>query len=1000
MTTYFIEKVLNDLPKITDIKSFIDYATFIADEYHSHLPSEIRRENGIYYTHFSLARDIVKKVIEENSLTTEQLPSCFFLEPCVGTGNFVFAYLEYLHSLNLSRDKIINAIEKIYVVDNDLDVLEIYKLLFVKFIKILLDVTLPNDFFVGKIGHGLLFDLKKETPEYISISEVFPNLNGRKFDIVITNPPYKNLKAENKGELNLRHAKNKATYALVKELATTHTPLSNYGVLNIYKLFVEEIVKNYTSFNAAVGLLIPSSFLTDKSCSILRKYSLINHELRLVDILPENNPYLDAQQSLCVVVLKAFSKTKKVKICYDFNLTECKYLTIGIESILNDITDNAIFALSEHEYRIFNQLILYPKVKELPYIKNLRGELDLTTNKNVLQAEKTQHPLVRGRDINYFTYYANNVTDYVSPSFVSSCSKREYIYRPRIACQQIANLRKERRISFTSIPSGCVLGNSCNFVCVEDNDQDISLNFLLGVLNSNIINWFFKLLSTNNHVNNYEIDIFPIPINSPYKTRIAELAESLMYNKNEELLAELNRLVNASYKIEAIETKMESTSDIITARYFSDISNLVKGITIDDAKGLLLRNEICEFIVSKYIGLPDDFLIKTLKSLTSKYNKLLNGVILNHTTFKLSDLDMEMIVSVPQGGNWKDIPQKTVAKSRRLIRISETGGRTTLYGRIDYSKPSYTITTYFNRPGNGTYIHPIHNRVITVREAARLQSFPDNFYFTGNKTQLLQQVGNAVPPLLAYSIGQNIKRLLNIDKCVDLFCGAGGLSLGMEFAGIKSVLASDFDLAACNTFKTNMPWSEVFCDDITKDSTKIYIAKLARKHKIDFLCGGPPCQGFSLAGKRFIDDSRNVLFKHYIDVAKRIMPKVIMFENVEGLLSFQKGSIYKEILDVFQSIGYNAEGRTLIASDYGVPQRRKRVIVLCVRKDIKVLPSELFPTPISQAAPTAYDAIADLENISVNENIPTTNNLLSKYVSDLNALAKKLYNHIPNINRS
>ncbi len=101
-----------------------------------------------------------------------------------------------------------------------------------------------------------------------------------------------------------------------------------------------------------------------------------------------------------------------------------------------------------------------------------------------------------------------------------------------------------------------------------------------------------------------------------------------------------------------------------------------------------------------------------------------------------------MIRSIPAGGSWKDIPMETVEKSKRLKRITQTGGRTTLYGRIDYNKPSYTITTYFNRPGNGTYVHPIHQRVLSVREAARFQAFRDDYYFFGNKTQHLKQVGN------------------------------------------------------------------------------------------------------------------------------------------------------------------------------------------------------------------------------------------------------------------
>src|SRR3989344_4523409 len=125
-------------------------------------------------------------------------------------------------------------------------------------------------------------------------------------------------------------------------------------------------------------------------------------------------------------------------------------------------------------------------------------------------------------------------------------------------------------------------------------------------------------------------------------------------------------------------------------------------------------------------------------------------MLFNHVTYSLSDNDLKMVKSIPEGGNWKNIPKSI--PSKRLEQIRRSGGRTTLYGRLSWNKPSYTISTYFNRPGNGTYIHPSEERVISAREAARLQSFPDNYIFEGSKTSYCKQIGNAVPPLLAYFI--------------------------------------------------------------------------------------------------------------------------------------------------------------------------------------------------------------------------------------------------------
>ena len=111
----------------------------------------------------------------------------------------------------------------------------------------------------------------------------------------------------------------------------------------------------------------------------------------------------------------------------------------------------------------------------------------------------------------------------------------------------------------------------------------------------------------------------------------------------------------------------------------------------------------------------------------------------NHQTASLSEIDLKMIKSVPSGGNWKNIPKSI--PSERLNKIRKSGGRTTYYGRLRWDKPSYTINTYFNRPGNGCFMHPDdkksknpQHRLISFREAARIQSFQDDFKFFGSKT--------------------------------------------------------------------------------------------------------------------------------------------------------------------------------------------------------------------------------------------------------------------------
>lgn len=400
--------------------------------------------------------------------------------------------------------------------------------------------------------------------------------------------------------------------------------------------------------------------------------------------------------------------------------------------------------------------------------------------------------------------------------------------------------------------------------------------------------------------------------------------------------------------------------------YLNAIQYILPGIDRKAAEQILAG----EVKIDVYSDGLSQFNFNVANGITNKYIALAHGCLLNHTTFKLSDLDLEMIKYVPQGGSWKDIPAETVEKSKRLKRITETGGRTTLYGRIDYEKPSYTITTYFNRPGNGTYVHPVHERVLSVREAARFQTFRDDYYFFGNKTQQLKQVGNAVPVLLAYQIGRKVKAVTGCSKSIDLFCGAGGMTAGFKAAGISSLMSNDIEESACITLKINNPEIDVLCGDITKEETRAKLEKAAKEGKADIICGGPPCQGFSMAGFRATDDPRNQLFREFVDIVKRVNPKVIVFENVEGLLSYQGGKTYREVHTLFSELGYSTEGRTLLASDYAVPQRRKRVIIICTRQDLGVKPDELFPEPVTADSNqvTARDTISDLENVECGEN--------------------------------
>lgn len=925
-----------------------------------------RKRTGSYYTNLKLTDVMMGELVEhlKSDNQKKQLYEYRFLEPCVGAGNFVFSYIEAVRATGLNKETAQIMLDNIYVADVNIDALNGYRESLKKMAALFWGIELQEDYFERHMGTGLLLDVTASELNYININEIFSKeIVETGFDIVATNPPYKNLKAE-RGHYSSdeEYDRDKDKYSAISKIVTKRFKYSTDGVLNLYKLFVEEIIDRYANETAFVSLLIPASIMSDKMCMKLRTHMLKDNKMISVKVIGEGSGFIDAQQALSAILLQKSKITDKVAVVKDYCNNPNDIAEVAIKDIMNEDTGNAIVAVTSKEYRILRKLRQFPIVKELPFVSNLRGELDLTANKNSIISVNTGYPLVRGRNIGYYTLLNSSEKEYVAEGFVNTTKKKCYIEQERIICQQIANMNKERRVTFALVPQNYVLGNSCNFVSVSENPYEIDIYTLLGLFNTKIINWLFKLTSSNNHVNNYEIDCFPIPVEASELKRISALAKIFLDTQDEAILEEIEQLTYRAYGITVNTGEHRMDEKQCIQDYTDAMKYLIPHITSEDASNILN----CKVKIDRFIDGLSKFDTSVAKGITLKYISLFQGLILNHTTFKLSDLDLEMIKAVPPGGNWKSIPTKTVAKSKRLKRITQTGGRTTLYGRIDYNKPSYTITTYFNRPGNGTYVHPVHERVLTVREAARFQTFKDDYYFFGNKTQHLKQVGNAVPTLLAYQIAREIKKKTSCSKSIDLFCGAGGMTVGFKAAGIRSLLSNDIEESACVTLKINNPEINVLCGDITKDETKDAIERAALDGGADIICGGPPCQGFSMAGFRADDDPRNQLFRDFVDIVKRVNPKVIVFENVEGLLSYQGGKTYREVHALFTELGYNTEGRTLMASDYAVPQKRKRVIIICTRNDMTVAPGELFPKPITSEESkqvTARDTIADLETV-------------------------------------
>ena len=234
---------------------------------------------------------------------------------------------------------------------------------------------------------------------------------------------------------------------------------------------------------------------------------------------------------------------------------------------------------------------------------------------------------------------------------------------------------------------------------------------------------------------------------------------------------------------------------------------------------------------------------------------------------------------------------------------------------------------------------------------------------------------------------KNEKRKLN---CIDLFCGCGGLSKGFLDAGYDVLLGIDFDDAALKSFELNHGNAKALKLDLFD----------LKNVSLDVLIGGPPCQGFSLAGKREENDKRNTLYTAMVKTAELLRPKAILLENVPGMLKLYEGKAKKRIFEDFEELGYTMNVQVLYAPDYGVPQIRKRAFFVGILNSSKKFD---YPTPYLSEDEyiTCEQAISDLPSLendldfSPNGIREYSSDPVSEYQKKMRCKSEKVYNHTP-----
>lgn len=243
-------------------------------------------------------------------------------------------------------------------------------------------------------------------------------------------------------------------------------------------------------------------------------------------------------------------------------------------------------------------------------------------------------------------------------------------------------------------------------------------------------------------------------------------------------------------------------------------------------------------------------------------------------------------------------------------------------------------------------------------------------------------------------------------KVIDLFAGCGGFSCGFEKAGYDIISAVEFDKNIAKSYEINHPATKMIADDIKNvDNNNIF-----KKNDATVIIGGPPCQGFSMAGARirkgFIDDPRNYLFKHYFNVVKIVRPKIFIIENVKGILTMKGGQIFNEIKKIFEDPNnfegkpYKIQYKVMKAKEYGIPQNRERTImigsliefelekeIIKTREYIKNIDKHFFDDV------TVWQAISNLPEPTEDGKI-NIERIENEYQRFLSSKYKKTYNHV------
>lgn len=761
------------------------------------------------------------------------------------------------------------------------------------------------------------------------------------FDIVITNPPWELLKPDRR-ELKRLSSKSRTAYiAAMRQydawlasqypISQPRRKFAGWGT-NLSRVGLELSVR-VTRPGGTIGAVMPASLLADDQSTALRKHILTSHAVTEVTYYPaEGKHYGTADVASVTLVMEAEQRPPAALAIQSIAGTADRPTVDSTEfPIDREQLESSEYVLPIAFGASLARLLVdlagkHPTWADLESA-DLHGlwagrEIDETGSADwLVPLTLGVAPFLKGRMVERFTTRESPTRGVGKTGWRPTAS----MAHERIVWRDVSRPNQKRRVIATIVPAGPAIGNSLGVAYFRDGGKK-ALRALLGVMCSTVFEFQLRAHLATGHVSLSSLRKVAVPSRDALES-----------------FAGLHRLVDAAL---AGDPAAEIAADAFVA-------SVVYGVSRSDYEAILHlykkfsaaeraeRLKVFDEMTADPSNRPSPRVRKTKAKSQSRGESPSDATspapksadeIYNHRAARLSELDMRMVLAVPEGGNWKDIPHDI--PSQRLTQIRESfargeGSRSTYYGRLRRNKPAYTINTYFSRPGNGCHVHPSQDRVLSPREAARLQSFPDSFEFLGPQGAVCTQIGNAVPPLLAFQIA---KTLGAPGAFIDLFAGAGGMGLGFKWAGWRPIVANELEPQFVATYKRNVHDLAIAGSITDSDVVDAVVAAAVESRRTGeplWVLGGPPCQGFSTAGRRrTMEDPRNHLVWNYVRVLERIKPDGFVFENVTGLLNMNGGAVFEAVQRAFAEVMPSIVGTVVAADDYAIPQRRRRVLLV------------------------------------------------------------------------